>query len=153
MRLAFYVVDEHALGEEPARAALAGGPRAVVEAIVRHAGPCKEAGVKPEDFAAVFNVLDRALCSNNFLADLAFAGSPQLVLTGHPGSWRLGYFEASLVQHLQPVFNALDDRLDADVAALPDAAKTVYQCLRQCTDDAFLKHAAVAIVHLGASAG
>jgi hypothetical protein len=148
MRVAFYVVNENALGEQGARAAASAGPQAVVDALLRHAGPWGEVDVAPDDYAAVFRALDEAAGSTDFLIDLAFAGSPWLVLTGHPGPWRLGYFEASLVQHLQPVFNARADSIVARIATLPGNAGVVYLRLRQSLDDAFLRHAAVAIVHL-----
>ena len=146
MRVSFYVTDESALTEAAMQAAAAQGPQAA--AIVRHGGPWGDVDVEPEDFAAVFHVLDRAMDMGDFLADLAFAGSPHLVLTGRPGPWRLGYFEASLVQHLQPVLNALDEDIAGRIAALPGTAGTVYLRLRQALDDAFLRNAAVAIIHL-----
>jgi hypothetical protein len=148
MRVSFYVTDESALTEAAMQEAAAQGPQAVAAAIVRHGGPWGEVDVEPEDFAAVFHVLDSAMDMGDFLADLAFAGSPHLVLTGSPGPWRLGYFEASLVRHLQPVLNALDEDIAARIAALPGNAGTVYLRLRQAMDDAFLRNAAVAIIHL-----
>ena len=57
-------------------------------------------------------------------------------------------FEASLVQHLQPVLNTLGEDIAAHIAALPGSAGTVYLRLRQALDDAFLRNAAVAIIHL-----
>jgi hypothetical protein len=148
MRVSFFVADEGALTEESMLQAAAQGPHAVASAIARHAGPWGEVEVTPEDYAAVFRVLDEALKTGDFLVDLAFAGSPHLVLTGHPGPWRLGYFEASLVQHLQPVFNALADSIGERVAALPGNAGTVYLRLCQSMADAFLRNGAVAIIHL-----
>jgi hypothetical protein len=148
MRVSFFVADESVLTEAAMQQAAAVGPQAVAAAIVRHAGPWGEVDVEPEDFAGVFHVLDSAMATGDFLADLAFAGSPHLVLTGHPGPWRLGYFDASLVQHLQPVLNALADGIGERIAALPGSAGTVYLRLRQAMDDAFLRHAAVAIIHL-----
>jgi len=148
MRAGFFVTDERALTEAGMKEAAAQGPRAVTAAIALHSGPWGEVEVEPQDFAAVFHGLDTAMETGDFLADLAFAGSPWLVLSGHPGPWRLGYFEASLVQHLQPVLNALDEEIGAHVAALPGNAGAVYLRLRQAMDDAFLRNAAVAIIHL-----
>jgi hypothetical protein len=148
MRVSFFVTDESALTEAGMLEAAAQGPQAVVAAIVRHGGPWGEVDVEPDDFAAVFHVLDSAMEMGDFLVDLAFAGSPYLVLTGRPGPWRLGYFEASLVQHLQPVLNALDEGIAGHIAALPGNAGTVYLRLRQAMDDAFVRNAAVAIIHL-----
>lgn len=148
MRVSFFVADEGPLTEERMLKAAAQGPAAVVSAIVHNAGPWGEVDVAPEDYAAVFSVLDQALEMGDFLVDLAFAGSPHLVLTGHPGPWRLGYFEASLVEHLQPVFNVLADSIGERIAALPDSAATVYLRLRQAMGDAYLRNGAVAIIHL-----
>lgn len=149
MRVIFYVVDESALSESRMQDAAVAGPQAVVDVIVAHAGPWGEVAVEPEDYAAVFHLLDRAVASGDFLVELAFAGSPYLVLTGHPGQWRLGYFEASLIQNLQPALNALAGSIVDDIEALPANARTVYLRMRQAMDDAFLRNAAVAIIHSG----
>lgn len=147
MRVHFFVVDETALPEASMRQAAELGPQAVVDAMLACAGPWGEANVSPDDYADVFRVLGAAVGAEDFLLDMAFAGSPYLVLAGHPGPWRLGYLEASLVQHLQPVLNALAESLAAQIARLPPDANTVYLRLRQALDDAFMRHGAVAIVH------
>lgn len=147
MHVIFYVVDESALSVARMQDAAVAGPQAVIDAIIEHARAGSEMAVEPEDYATVFHLLDRTVASGDFLVDLAFAGSPYLVLTGHPGRWRLGYFEASLIQHLQPALNALADSIADDIEALPASARSVYLFMRQAIDEAFLSNAAVAIIH------
>lgn len=147
MKISFWVVDESALGEDRMQLAAQQGPDAVVQAIVANAGPWGGLAIDPDTFAQLFQILDEVTETPDFLVDLAFAGSPHLVLTGHPGPWRLGYFEASLVQHLQPVFNLEAERIEPKVEALGPVAREAWLRLRQSLDEAFVEGRAVAIVH------
>jgi hypothetical protein len=147
MDVEFFVVDESMLTEASMLIAAQEGPDTVIQSIVDNGGPWGYVRIDPEEFASIFRILDRITGTEDFLVDLAFAGSPHLVLTGKIGPWRLGYFEASLVQHLQPVFNLSAQSIEQEMRGLSENANELYTRLRQSLDDAFLRHFAVAIIH------
>ncbi len=147
MRYEFYIVDESGLVPALLQQAVAQGPEAVLACVRAHGGCWGEARASAADFAQVFSKLDDLTGGQPFLIDLAFAGSPSLVLTGLPGSWQLGYFEASLVQHLQPVFKRWNSRIENAVASISDGAEAVYMRFSQTLDEAFVREGAVAIFH------
>ncbi len=150
MNFGFLVVDEAALDRVALQAAaLRQDAAAVVSAVRAQGGPWGSVDLDPESYAAAFRALGRQVGQEDLLADLAFAGSPFLVLTGLPGPWRLGYFEARLVRHLQPVLNNRREALEAELAEAGARAEDVGDRFLQALDEAFLRQRAVAIVHGG----
>jgi hypothetical protein len=143
MNVSFYVVDEALLPEfaEDAEPAL------VIAAIAEHGGAWCEVATTPRDFGAAFGVLDRLIEGEDFLTDMAFTGSPGLVLTGHPGRWRLGWFEASLVAHLQPIIDASEDELAGEIDRAAPTARAVFDGFRDALEEARPRGLAVAILH------
>lgn len=112
-----------------------------------HGGAWGRATTTPAELAAVFELLDRRIGSEDFLADMAFVGSPGLVLTGYPGAWRLGWFEASLVSHLEPAIDAMEDEIAADIGAAGPTAGAVLEQFRDALEEARARGFAVAILH------
>jgi hypothetical protein len=92
-------------------------------------------------------VLEGFANAPDFLRDLAFAGSPHLLLMEYPGPWRLGYFEASLVPHLHAVINHFADEIDAAVAARGAASEHLFAAFRSALEEASSRGFAVAILH------
>jgi len=148
MVVSFWVVDESLLTLEVMQAAALVDPQEVMRLTVEQGGPWGEVELDFEGFTQVFEMLGRTARCGDFLENLALQGSPHLVLTGHPGDWSMGYFEASLVQHLQPIFNHFRDELAAEVATFDDPAQLLYTRFRQSLDEAFMRQCAVAIEHL-----
>jgi hypothetical protein len=147
MRGTFYVVDEATLPPAFAEGSEAATPAAIIAAIRRHGGRWGQAESSIDEFAAVFETLEGFTGTPDFLRDLAFAGSPHLLLTEHPGPWRLGYFETSLVPHLHAVFNQLDAEIEPAISALGPNCAAVFAAFRSAIEEASSRGFAVAIVH------
>lgn len=148
MHLELRVLDESAWTAGQLQALADSGGPAAVQALLRSQGALwGTVAASPAQLLQLFELLDQFLGSAPLLADLAFSGSPQLVLAGAPGNWRLGYWEGELVQHLQPVFNSLGADLAPSVAALGEAAEQLYFRWRQALDQAFVQGGGVALLH------
>jgi hypothetical protein len=143
MNVTIYVVDEAALPDFGKSAE----PAAVIAAIAAHGGAWAQVATTPEDIAATFTLLDRLVDDGDFLTAMAFAGSPGLVLTGHPGRWRLGYFEASLVAHLEPVIDAFEEKIVSEINAAGPTARALFVGFHDALEEARLRGLAVAILH------
>ena len=147
MRADFYIVDEAKLPSAAAEGTAAGTPGAIIADIRRHGVLWREEPAEIEEFLATFKALDPFTGGGDFIVDLAFAGSPHLLLAKQPGPWRLGYFEESLVPHLNAVFEQLDGEIGKAIASVGPVATNLYQSLRSAFEEAASRKAAVAILH------
>jgi hypothetical protein len=147
MTFTFYVVDEARMPPESARRSPAATPPAVVQSIRDEGGRWGSVHVWIDDFAEAFQRLDGYVGGKGLLPELAFSGSPHLILTGTPGAWRLGYFEASLVTHLYGAFRLQSLRIDEEMARVRAGVEEVYQAFLSALEEADERGFAVAIVH------
>ena len=147
MRFVFYVVDEADMPPASAEGTPAATPAFISAAIRDHGGRWGEVDVPIDDFAAMFETLDRIMGTTDFMPELAFSGSPHLLLSSSPGFWRLGYFERSLVQHLMPVFNMSGEDIEAALSPHGAAALDVFAAFRSAVEEAASRDLAVAVLH------
>lgn len=143
MIAAFYVVDETALPPFPQDVP----PEAVISAIRAVGGQWRVVDTRPQEIAAVFVTLDHMLRQQDYLVDMAFAGSPGLVLAGAAGNWRLGWFDAALVAHLAPVVDAVGDKMAASIEVAAPTAGAVFDGFRDALLEARSRGFAVAILY------
>jgi len=147
VRFTFYVVNEAALPPAATRGTAAATPEAVIAAIRERGGRWTQVGLGVDAFAKVFETIERFTGTSNLLPNLAFTGSPQLLLTARPGTWRLGYFEASLVPHLHAVLQHFGSTIDAAMEPLGDDAEAAFAAFRSALAEAAARGFAVAILH------
>lgn len=147
MSFVYYTVDERLLpwGEGAEDESVT--PETVIAAVERTGGEFATVAGRSEELAAAFEALDEFAGGEGLLPEMAYSGSPGLVLTGRPGHWRLGYFEASLVEHLHGAFRLQREDVEEALGGLPEAARGLGQAFLEALDDAKSRGLAVAIVH------
>ncbi len=146
MTFTFYVVDERQMPPESAGDALV-TPEAMVVAIRTRGGRWSVVKASVDRFADAFEALDRFIGNKGFLSELAFHGSPDHLLAGHPGAWTLGYFEASLVHHLCGAFRLQSAEMEEALRDKPEPVQSIYEGFLSALEEADERGFAVAILH------
>lgn len=144
MNYTMYAIDEAAM---PAEGDPSATPEGFVAAIRARGGRWASVKADPEAFADAFATLDDFVAGGGFLVDLAARGSPKHLLVGFPGDWRLGYFEASLVPHLDGAFRLLSDEIAAALESRGEATRAVARAFLSALEDAAPRRFAVAVIH------
>jgi len=147
MRFTVFVVDESLLPGESAQGSPAATPAAIFEAIRKNGGRWASVSAKVDQFADAFQSLDRFIGGKGFFPQLAFYGSPHMLLAGDPSEPILGYFEASLVPHLHGVFSQLATDVEKVVASKDEATEAVQRAVLSALEEAAERGYAVAILH------
>jgi hypothetical protein len=147
MKFTVYVVDESLLPGEKDAGTPAASPHAIYAAIRKHGGLWSRVSPSVDQFEDAFKSLDPLIGDEGFLLQLAFRGSPGLLLIDDPEESLLGYFEKSLVPHLHGVFSELAEDvekiMDAKDAPIEDVQYAFISALEEATSRGF----AVAILH------
>ena len=143
MTFTFYIVDESQLPTDDYPISTL---QSVVTAIREHGGRWSVVDSDIESFADAFKTLD-GFVNGRILPQLAFSGSPNLILTSDPGSWRLGYFETSLVPHLDGAFRQLSTEINDAMQPKNDMTLHVFQSFLSSLEAASERDYAVAILH------
>lgn len=147
MTFAFYLVDEKTMPPESAAGSPSAAPEAIIAKIREEGGPWAEIRGNVDEFADAFITLDGFVEGEGLLPNLAFAGSPHLMLTGAPGRWRLGYFEASLAPSLDGAFRLLSDEIGAAFAEKSETTVDTLEAFTSALSEANQRGLAVAILH------
>lgn len=147
MMFTFYVVDESKMPSASAEGSEAVNFKAVKKAIRENGGRWDQVEADIEEFAACFQVLGQFTATEDFLTNLAFAGSPNFALVGCQDDWTLGYFEAGIVPHLLGVINQLDEAIIAAIDAKGEDCRSTFEAFRDALEEAHSLGFAVAIIH------
>ena len=147
MTYTFYIVDESQMPSEDATGTPAATPEAITALIRETGGMWAAVDADVDEYLALWETLDRFIGNEGFLQEIAFGGSPHLLLTGYPGRWRLGYFEASLCQHLLGAFRLQSAEIEEAMKGSSEATKNLYAAFFSALEDANDRNFAVAILH------
>ena len=147
MNYTFYVVDETKMPPASARGTALASPAALRTAVEKHGGRWSSVDADVQSFAGTFSTVDELIGSESYLANLAFTGSPGMLLAGYGGSWRMGYFDASLVHHLYGALSGLATEIEAAISEKPEGAEDVYRAFASALEEAGERGFGVAILH------
>lgn len=147
MKFTFYLVDQKQMPPESAARTAAATPEAITALIRSLGGRWSTVYAEIDEFADAFETLDRFTGGNGLLPDLAFRGSPNFLLVGYPGKWRLGYVEASLVPALAGAFRLQSSEVEQLMGPKGDTTDGLYNAFVGALDDANERNLDVAIIH------
>lgn len=147
MTYTFYVVDESQMPAEDAAGTQATTPEAIMACVRQKGGRWSTVNAGVEEFSSLYETLDRFVGNEGFLPELAFSGSPNFLLAGYPGPWRLGYFEASLVHHLLGAFRLQSSEIEGALKGAQESTKMLYSTFLSALEDAHDRNFGVSILH------
>lgn len=147
MNAEFYIIDDALFPEKDLSWADPPDPDAIALRIRSGGAPWGATRTSIEAFADTFEILEPHAKAPDFLRNMAFAGSPRLVLTEVPGPWRMGYFEASLSTALLGVIDEGFDKIAEEMAQKGEGATAVFDAFHLTLQEANARGRAVAILH------
>lgn len=147
MKFTVYVVDESLLPGENDQGTPAASASAIYSAIRKQGGHWSQVSANVDQFEDAFKSLDAFLGGDGFLVQIAFRGSPGLLLIDDPQETLLGYFEKSLVPHLYGVFYELSEDVEKVLNQKDDATEAVLHAFLSALEEAQTRGFAVAILH------
>jgi hypothetical protein len=147
MNAEFYVVDDALFPEDDFSWANPLDPAAIATQIRDGGARWASVNTSIEAFVDAFEILEIHAQAPDYLRDMAFAGSPRLMLTEVPGPWRMGYFEASLASAVLGVIEEKHDEIADETAAKGDEVSDVFNAFHLALQEAHRRHCAVAILY------
>jgi hypothetical protein len=144
MTLTFYLCDE---SELLAALSTDATPQTVITEIRRHGSRWMSAEASLTQLERAFEILDEFARSGDFLRQIAFAGSPNYMLSSQPGDWRLGYFEASLAASLNGAYHLQSQKLEEVIDQELDGVQSVVNAFLATLEQAAFEDRSVAMLH------
>jgi hypothetical protein len=144
LNIALYLVDEALLPPAETKDAT---PESLSAAIRQYGAAWGTRKIPGEDYARLFEILDNQIEGEGFLPEFAVSGSPYDLLSDLPGTWRLGYFDPSLVHDLYRALGGLADEVERALESESSTVSDFYEYFFEALSYAHERNHAVAIVH------